>query len=92
MAWDLMEWFMEHVGGWLLILAGLFAAVLLGVLVYGAYLEIFGPPETKITLIKSEWACTGSHNVPITTYVQSGKVMVPITSNHLECTQWSKQP
>jgi hypothetical protein len=44
------------------------------------------------TLHKNEWACTNMQRIPITTYIQSGNVMVPVTTYSNECHQWSKQP
>lgn len=44
-----------------------------------------------ITLKKSEWACTESINRATTTYVRSGNVMVPITSNSQVCDQYSRR-
>lgn len=37
------------------------------------------------TLLKSDWHCASSHQETNTTYVQSGKVMVPITSTTDVC-------
>jgi hypothetical protein len=42
------------------------------------------------TLKKNEWRCSTSHTVVSTTYVMSGKVMIPITSSHQECNQYDK--
>ena len=56
------------------------------------YAEWQQSKSPTFTLHKNEWACTQMQRVPITTYVTSGKVMVPITTYSDECHQWSKQP
>ena len=42
------------------------------------------------TLHRNEWVCSESHVVPTTTYVQSGKVMVPVTSYSRVCDQYNR--
>jgi hypothetical protein len=51
------------------------------------------PPEgvRVISLRSDEWACTASVVTPVTTYVQTGKAMVPITTMSRRCTQWNRE-
>lgn len=42
------------------------------------------------TLLKSEWQCVNSHSEQSTTYVQSGKVMVPVTSTTDVCDAYGR--
>jgi len=47
--------------------------------------------DVEATLLKSEWQCSGGHNETSTSFVQSGKVMVPITSTHFVCDQYNRK-
>lgn len=40
-------------------------------------------------LIKADWSCTKEYEYITTSMVMSGKVMVPITTTHHDCIQWS---
>jgi len=42
------------------------------------------------TLKKSEWVCAQSHPVTTTTYIMTGKVLVPVTNTHQECDQYNR--
>lgn len=42
-------------------------------------------------LKKNEWQCTVRHTQTVTTYVQSGKIMVPITNVLRVCDQYSRK-
>jgi len=59
------------------------------VLCYAVYLDMKSP---TFSLDKDEWTCTASVERSSTTYVKSGEVLVPITSNYKHCTQWSEKP
>lgn len=63
--------------------------LLIGFLGYSGYVQSKTP---TFTLYKNQWACTNLQTIPITTYMQSGNVMVPITTYSQECHQWSRQP
>jgi hypothetical protein len=47
-------------------------------------------PELAV-LLRSDWECSASHNVTSTTYVQSGKIMVPMTSTHSVCDLYGRK-
>jgi len=47
--------------------------------------------DTQLHLNKTEWVCMDSHVVPITTYVKSGNVMVPITNYHRVCDEYRRK-
>lgn len=57
-----------------------------------AYKDWKASKSPTFTLRKSEWACTNVQTIPVTTYVQTGKVMLPVTTNTKVCHQWSRQP
>lgn len=86
---DLLDWFFDHVAPWLFLLAIALVAVGIPAYLYAAYQESKQP---HISLLKSKWACTDMQRTPITTYVKSGNVMVPMTTYANECHQWSRQP
>lgn len=67
----------------------------LGVMAGCAVVLVYAYQTAKspvITLHKREWACTQVQSIPVTTYVRTGSTMIPLTSQHSECWQWSKQP
>jgi hypothetical protein len=41
-------------------------------------------------LHKGEWACTSAHIQVITTYVSTGKVMVPVVSSYKVCDAYAR--
>lgn len=45
----------------------------------------------SLSLTKSHWDCSQSVLKSNTTYVMSGNVMVPITTQDLDCVQWTKK-
>ena len=47
--------------------------------------------DPKLHLNKTEWICMDSHTIPITTYVKSGSVMVPITTYHRVCDEYRRK-
>jgi hypothetical protein len=70
-----------------MLLIGFPICVLLGCLPWAFYAEEQDP---KLHLNKTHWSCTASHNQTTTTYVMSGKIMVPITSTQRVCDQYSR--
>lgn len=42
------------------------------------------------TLHKGEWTCTAMHHATTTTYVMSGKVLIPITTSHSVCDEYRR--
>lgn len=75
-----MPWF---VGLILVVAVGM--VLLIPVALYAEY------KAEKFYLRKDQWTCTASRLETSTTYIQSGNVMVPITSTHKHCTQWSER-
>lgn len=63
--------------------------VLIGLLPW-AYIEYDKSPDLA-TLKKAEWWCSVEHPETTTTYVQSGKVMVPVTTTTMVCDQYNKR-
>lgn len=88
MGGDILDWLAEHVLPWLIIL--FIVAIILGIpfLLYYSWMQEESP---TLTLYKNEWTCTQTKRVPSTIYVKSGNVMIPVTTYHNECYQWSKQ-
>jgi hypothetical protein len=68
-------------------LVGLPVLVLLAGLPFAFIVHETGP--VLVTLLKSEWHCSASHQETTTTYIQVGKVMVPSTTTHDVCDQYS---
>ena len=67
---------------------GLPLGCLLGILPWALIAENRSPDLA--TLKKNEWVCSASHVESSTTYVMSGKIMVPITSNDTVCDQYNR--
>lgn len=86
---DCFEWLMKNVVMTLLCIAIVVFVLALPFLIYGTYKQSQSP---TFTLYKNQWACTNMQRIPITTYVKSGDVMIPVTTYSDECHQWSKQP
>lgn len=82
----IIDWTMDHVVGWLLIGITVFVVGAIGALIYYGYQDSHSP---TISLKKSEWTCTHSHRVTTTTYVMSGKVIVPITTTDNICDNYT---
>jgi hypothetical protein len=82
---DILDWCFEHIAPWLLLL--FIAVFAIGTPALFYYLLT----TEKITLLKAEWECTETVSRPITTYVKSGEVWVPITSYYKHCVQWTEK-
>lgn len=84
----------EHYGGFpwgamlMLFGLGLPLCFIMGILPWSFIAYEQSP--TLATLKKSEWVCTAEHPETTTTYIQSGKVMVPMTSTHMVCDQYGR--
>lgn len=89
MIYDVFEWVMEKLVMPLVIVL-IVGAIFVGIpsVIYAEYQESH---SAKVELSKAEWACTQSQDVPITTYIMAGKVMVPMTTHESECRQWTHQ-
>lgn len=81
---DILDWIMEHVFPWFFIIVFIVGFSLLGYIVWKPL------QSPTFSLHKSEWVCTDMQTAPFTTYMLSGKVMIPITTYKHECYQWSK--
>lgn len=86
---DILDWLTDYILPWVAILAIVFIVLIVPVLIYGAIKSNESP---TFELRKDRWRCTASHPVTTTTYVMVGKVLMPISSTHNECDQWSVQP
>jgi len=52
--------------------------------------DAYDKSPNLVTLKKHEWVCSASHQETTTTFVMSGKVMVPVTSIDTICDQYSR--
>ena len=66
------------------------AVVLYGFLFAIVYSVCEEAKSPTFTLGKADWVCTRSHTVTTTTYIMTGKVLVPTTSSHNECDQYQR--
>lgn len=57
-------------------------------LIYGCIQESKRP---TFELKKGDWECTDTRTVTSTYYINVNNVMVPQTSSHEECIQWSRR-
>lgn len=71
------------------ILAAVLLFVGVPVVALSAYIDSKSP---SFSLRKDQWSCSASVERSTTTYVQSGKVMVPVTNYYNHCVQWTEQP
>ncbi len=85
----IIDWFMDNVMGWFLIIGIVLIAAFVLILPFALYAEY---TAEKFSLKKDEWQCTASVERSSTTYVQSGSVLLPITTYSNHCTQWSAKP
>ena len=84
---DIILWFGEKI----LIPVLIFILVLLLIVVlpcsiYTSYKDSQSP---TFELKKKDWDCTNVHKYTTTTFVLVGKIMVPQTTQHSDCIQWS---
>ena len=86
---SILDWLTENV------MLPLFLVGLVLLIVAAPFLIYHGIQQSKsptFELYKNQWACTNTQRIPITTYVKSGDVMIPVTTYHDECHQWNRQP
>jgi hypothetical protein len=69
-----------------LLLIGWPIGVFMGALPWAFYADAQDP---HLSLNKTEWVCTSRHSQTTTTFVMSGKVMIPITSTRQVCDQYT---
>ena len=84
---NLVDWIGERLS---VVFVG-FVLFIVGVLALAIYVEFTKAQSPTIALRKTEWECTGTRQESTTTYVQSGKVMVPITTYHDVCVEYTKR-
>ena len=73
----------------ILVLGLAFVLIGLPVWIFSTYKQSKSP---TFTLYKNEWSCTNTQRVPVTTYIKTGDVLLPITTYKNVCHQWSRQP
>ena len=84
-----LDWLFDNVMPWLAsALIIFFVLFLLGL----PFLIWADSKAERFSLKKDRWECSKSIQVPTTTYVQTGNVMVPITTYSTQCTQWTEKP
>lgn len=84
-----MEWMFENIVTWLVCLVIVAVVLLVIALPFLIYAD---SQAERFALRKDEWTCSASIERATTTYVQSGNVMVPITTHSKHCTQWTERP
>lgn len=77
------DWFIDYFPTVLIVTAAVLIFGLIGFIVYD---NVF-VDHTYFDLRTDQWVCM--HEQPTTTYVMSGKVMIPITTRY--CTQYNKR-
>lgn len=82
----IIDWTIDHVMGWFLLLCVAALVFCIGAAIYAGY---SGERSPKIELNKNEWTCTHNHQVTTTTYVLAGKVLVPITETSNICDNYT---
>lgn len=62
--------------------------LLILLLIYGEYRE-FQQPDFR--LLKNEWTCAASESRSHTTFVMSGKVLVPVNTVYSDCIKYERK-
>lgn len=78
------DWLLENVILWFLVLILMALIITVPIVAYEEY------TADKFYLRKDRWTCSASIRNPTTTYIQSGNVLVPITTYEIHCTQWTE--
>jgi hypothetical protein len=78
----------SRIPAFLCLATGLPVAVVCGALPWVIAADEAGPDLA--TLTKDEWRCTAQHTRTSTSYIMSGKVLVPVTSTHEVCDQYGR--
>lgn len=88
----MIDWLFEKVMWPLCVILAVTAMLLLlvglPIMLYAAYQDSKSP---TFSLRKDRWECTESEQRTHTTFVMSGKVMIPITTTENHCLQWSEK-
>jgi len=85
----LLDWMLDNVVPWLMSATIGFIVLVIVALPFALYAE--SQAET-FELKKYAWVCSQSVERPTTTYIQTGNIMVPMTTYSKHCTQWSEKP
>lgn len=80
-----LDWFMENIMVWLIILIVVGLIIAIPFAIYEEY------TAEKFYLRKDQWTCSASVERAYTTYIQSGSTMIPITNYQRHCTQWTEK-
>lgn len=88
---DFCEAIMDYIADRMAVVFVGFALLCVGIIGLVFYAGVSESRSPILTLKKSEWECTGTRSESITTYVQSGKVMVPLTTYHDVCVEYQKR-
>lgn len=88
MANKILYFFCDNIMPWIMIAAIVFAFIFLPYVGYQLYQKSKSP---TFTLIKDEWECREKYRYPVTIYVKSGSIMVPIVTQHEDCILWGKR-
>lgn len=84
----------EQILDWICDRMAVVAVLLILFVVGGSILFIYAAYKNSqsetFTLRKLEWTCTATHREATTVYVQSGKVLVPITTYHDVCDAYAR--
>ena len=84
---NLLDWVADRFA---VVIVGIFLIIVAGfAFLIDAFIRDSQAPT--IALRKTEWACTGTRREAVTTYVQIGKVLTPITTYYDVCVEYSKR-
>lgn len=83
---SIIDFIGDYIMPWFLILLIGFVIVLIPYAIYSCYQE---SQKEGFELKKVDWGCTNYHEYVTTVYTMSGKVMIPITTFHKDCIQWT---
>jgi hypothetical protein len=78
----MVDWLADF---WPALAIGGFLLALIGFVVYMAAF-----PGPQISLTRADWHCERSSTFFMTTWIMSGKVMVPIMTPITECVLWAR--
>lgn len=85
----ILDWLFERAMPWIIIAFIVFIVAGICIGIYAIYLK---SQSQTFTLYKTEWVCTNMQRIPVTTYIKTGDVLVPVMSHQDVCHQWSRQP
>lgn len=84
---DLFDWVDDRISVVMLVVILLVIALIVA-LIWAGMAESRSP---VIELKKTEWQCTGTRSEPYTYYINSANVMVPVTSYHDVCVEYTRR-